>query len=135
MNGTSTWAGRGMRGSIELKVIGFIVLLSVAGFVWIQMRQGVTKGQTRLFRYKDDKGNAAYTDNLDKVPEAQRQAALNDKALPDITTADYDAYLEAFSKEKGGSEGFWESLKEMVRSRPVESEKLAASSGAQAQKV
>jgi hypothetical protein len=132
---TKALVHRGMRGSMELKVIGLIVLLSVAGFVFIQIRQGVTKEQTRLFRYKDDKGNTAYTDSLEKVPASQREAALKDKALPDITTADYDTYLEAVTEKKQEQKGFWDSLKGMVRSQPSGSEKLEVSSGTGAQKV
>jgi hypothetical protein len=120
--GTRTPVYRGMRGSMELKILGLIVCLSLVGFVWIQMRQGVTTGQARLFRYKDDKGRVAYTDNLEKVPVSQREAALNDKAIPDITTADYDTYLESFS-EKKEQKGLWDSLKNMLRAEPSGTEK------------
>lgn len=123
-----------MRGSMELKVIGLIVLLSVAGFVFIQIRQGVTKEQTRLFRYKDEKGLTVYTDNLEKVPASQREAALKDKALPDITTADYDTYLEAVSEKKREEKGFLDSLKEMLRADPSGTKKPDESSGTRAQK-
>jgi hypothetical protein len=125
---------RGMRGGMELKVVGFILLLSAAGFLWIQMRQGVTKEQARLYRYKDDKGNTAYTDSLEKVPAAQRQAVMNDKALPDITTVDYDSYLEAVSEKKQEQKGFVDSLKDMFRAEPAGTKKPDDSSGARAQK-
>ncbi len=131
-----TPAWRGIRGSMELKLIAFIVLLSVAGFVWVQMRHGTQKEQARLFRYKDDKGQTVYTDTLEKVPVSQRQAALNDKSIKEITTADYDTYLDSVSA--GGKEeqkGFFDSLKQALTAKSSETKEPGSSVGGVAKKT
>jgi hypothetical protein len=119
----TTSQDRGMRGAMELKVLALIVLLSAAGALWVQLRHEPSGGQERLFRYKDERGKTVYTDTIERVPESQRQAALNDKELPNITTADYDQFVEAFSEKKGEQErGLWDSLKGMLGAQSSEVE-------------
>jgi hypothetical protein len=118
-----------MRGAIELKVLVLIIVLSAAGIVWVQMRQHQSGGQARLFRYKDERGKIVYTDSLESVPESQRQDALSDKDLPQITKADYDSYLEAFHGRKQEEKGFLASLKELFDSQPSEPEDKRVSAG------
>jgi hypothetical protein len=74
----------------------------------------------RLFRFKDEKGEVVYTDNIEKVPEGQRQAALAEKDLPGIMTADYDGYVDAVTND-GRPRGFFSWFTGLFRANPSSS--------------
>jgi len=109
---------RGVRGAIELKVIAMILLLSVAGVLWVKLRQDDPGAQARLFRFKDEKGKVVYTDTIDKVPEDQRQAVLAERDIPEIVTADYDSYLDAVTND-GKPRGFLPWFKGLFQANPA----------------
>jgi hypothetical protein len=85
-----------------------LVLFTVAGVVWLGLRGDPLQERVaaRLYRYKDGKGQVVYVDTLEKVPPAQREAAAKEENLKEITTADFDSYVQAFEKKEQKSGSF-----------------------------
>ena len=67
----------------RLILIGGAVLLG-----WYLFRQ--PEPPARLYKYTNSSGQIVYTNDLEKVPESQREKALKEADVPNIITADYD---------------------------------------------
>lgn len=108
------------RGSVERTMIVTLVIFTVAGGVWLGLRGDPAQERvaTRLYRYKDSKGQMVYVDTLEKVPPAQREAAAREENVKQINTADFDSYVQAFEAKQEESGG-WAWLRGLFSSSQV----------------